>query len=228
MAHHAYFVAGDAEEGIERSLAWIEKELGLTASGNPDVIVFRYDLFSVEDARAISESTLRTSALGKGKAIVMSARRFFHEAQNALLKTFEEPPEGTHLFLIVPSEGVISSTLRSRLLPLPGSETESAHELAEAFASANASGREKIVEKLLARTKSDKPEEKQAARIDALSLAQGLAKLGYERRKKDADTELLAFLDDLNRFIPILHERSAPLKPILEHLLIVAPKNLTK
>lgn len=228
MAHHAYFLAGDAEEGIERSLAWIEKELGLGASGNPDVIVFRYDLFSVEDARAVSESAHRTSALGKGKAIVMSARRFFHEAQNALLKTFEEPPEGTYLFLIVPSEGVISPTLRSRLLPLPGSETESMHELAEAFASANTAGREKIVEKLLARAKSDKPEEKQAARIDALALAQGLAKLSYERRKGSDDADLLAFLDDLSRFIPILHERSAPLKPILEHLLIVAPKNLTK
>lgn len=228
MAHHAYFVVGDAEEGIERSLAFIETELGLSAPGNPDVVVFRYDLFSVDDARAVSDTTLRTSAAGKGKAIVISARRFFHEAQNALLKTFEEPPEGTYLFLIVPSQGVISSTLRSRLLPLPGSETGNAHELAEEFAAATAAGREKIVEKLLARTKSDKGEEKQAARIDTLSLVQGLAKLGYELRKKSDDPDLTAFLEDVDRFIPILHERSAPLKPILEHLVITAPKKLTK
>ncbi len=228
MAHHAYFLAGEAEEGIARTLAFVEKELGLTAVGNPDVLVLRYDLFSVDDARTVADMAVRTSAKGDGRAIIVSAQRFFHEAQNALLKTFEEPSEGTSLFLIVPSVGTLSATLRSRLLPLPGSDTGNAYALAEAFAHANKEGREKLVEKLLARAKSDKAEEKQAVRIDTLSLAQGLATLGYALRKGSDDVELLNFLDDLDRFIPILHERAAPLKLILEHILIVAPKKLTR
>jgi hypothetical protein len=100
--------------------------------------------------------------------------------------------------------------------------------IASEFMAADASVREKIIAKLLDRAKSDRPEEKQRARADALVLAEGLARAVYSAKKgTSADPELLAFLSDLDRFIPILHERSAPLKLIFEHLLLVLPKMLT-
>lgn len=224
MNHHAYFYAGDIEEGIAAALAYGERVLSLSGSNNPDIITLRYSLFSVEDARFVSDIVSKT-ATGEKKLVTVAAGRIFHEAQNALLKTFEEPPSGTTLILIVPSEGNIIATLRSRLLALPGSgDTASRHERGAAFMKASTEEREKLVAKILDKGKGDAAEEKQEARIEALHLAEELLRLAYERNAKKEDPELRALLDDLNRLIPILHERSAPLKPILEHLLIVVPE----
>lgn len=224
MSHHAFFVAGDIEEGIQSALAYGERELGLSSTGNPDVLVLRYTLFPVEEARKIGELASRVPVQGEKKLIIIAASRFFHEAQNALLKVFEEPTPGTVLVLVVPSIGSIIPTLRSRLLSLPGSTADNAMtDSVRAFISAKPEEREKLVAKLLDRAKSDKADEKQAARIEALTLATGIMEAGYPRRE---DAEMRAFLAELNRLIPILHERSAPLKPILEHLLISMPGSL--
>lgn len=224
MSHHAFYYAGDREEGIERALAYGTRSLGLAPTGNPDVVVLRYELFPVEDARKIGELASRVPSKGEAKLIVIAATRLFHESQNALLKVFEEPAPGTTIILIVPSEGVIIPTLRSRLIELSGdSEAEKVPEHVKAFLEGNAAEREKLVAKLLDRAKSDKAEEKQAARSEALALASGLMRAAYKKRE-DSDTR--AFLSDLDRFIPILHERSAPLKPIFEHLLMTIPAGL--
>jgi len=222
---HAYFFGGLAEEGIEKSLAYIEKELKLPTTGNPDVIVARYGLLSVDDARALGDFARQAPVTGNSKAIVMSAGRFFHEAQNALLKLFEEPPEGTYLFLIVPSEGNILATLRSRLQPLPGSREREESEIATEFLEATKAGKQKIIDRVLDRMKSDKEEEKRLARIDARLLVEGLLREAYT---KERTPDMAAFLEDLSRFVPILHESSAPLKPIFEHLMLTMPKDLVR
>jgi len=225
---HAYFFGGNTEEGVEQSLAFIETELGLPRAGNPDVAVMRFGLLSVDDARTIGDFARQSSVTGNKKAIVLSADRFFHEAQNALLKIFEEPPEGTYLFLVLPSEGLILPTLRSRMAPLPKGASIRQESIADTFLAAGKAEREKIVAKMLERTKSDKEAEKEQGRRDVLALGEGLVRAAYAANQKKESPELHAFLEDLNRFIPILHDRAAPLKPIFEHLLITMPKDLVR
>jgi len=222
MAHHAFFVAGDPESGVTAALAYAREELGLRVESNPDVMAFRYGLFSVDDARKIIRLADQ-AAVGERKLIVIAAERLFHEAQNALLKVFEEPPAGTTLILALPSAGILLPTLRSRLLPLVA-QANAAYASAQDFLDAGVAEREKLVAKLLDRTKSDKDEEKQAARGDALRLVEGLAALSYRASLTKNSEELTLFMQDLDRFIPILHERSAPLKLIFEHILITVPK----
>ncbi len=162
---------------------------------------------------------------GESRALIIAAGRIFHEAQNALLKTFEEPTPGTYLILIVPSEGNIIETLRSRLLALPGETAATISSLSADFVDGTPAAREKVLEYILDQAKSDDPEEKQAARLEALRLAEGVAQRAYIAKRTP---ETYALLSDLSRLIPILHERSAPLKPILEHLSLVMPKRLDK
>ena len=232
--HHAYYVAGEREEGIQKSLREIERSLGLSLSKNPDLIVLRYGLLSVDDARELFTLAYQAPTQGSSRALVISADRLFHEAQNALLKLFEEPPEGTYLFLVVPAEGVLLPTLRSRMQRLISDDPHDGHRMsimgitpAEEFLTAGKAGREKIVEKILARAKSDREEEKQQARADARALALGLARKSYDTYKKKGGEDLRLFLTDLDTFIPILYERSAPLKQIFEHILIVMPRQLS-
>ncbi|MDB5189619.1 MAG: polymerase delta prime subunit, partial [Parcubacteria group bacterium] len=94
------------------------------------------------------------------------------------------------------------------------------------FLTATFAEREKLIAKLLERTKADKDEDKQAARGEALRLVEGLMQIGYDSIQKKENAELRVFLSDLDRFIPILHERSAPYKLIFEHILLTLPKGL--
>jgi hypothetical protein len=222
MAHHAYYFAGDREQGIAAALTYATQQLGLSIENNPDVVVFRYGLFSVDDARRVIRLADQ-AAVGDAKLIVIAADRLFHEAQNALLKLFEEPTPGTTLVLVIPSLGIVLPTLRSRMLVL-GNAVASVGDTAETFLSVSAEEREKLVAKLLDRAKSDKDEEKQAARGEALRLAEGLLAASYTAWQKDKKEETRLFMRDLDRFIPILHERSAPLKLIFEHILLTVPK----
>ena len=215
MNHHAYVCYG--EGGVKRATA-LGKTLGLQ-EGDQDLILLSYTLFSVDDARSLQD-VVRTTSLSGNKLIILSISRIFHEAQNALLKTFEEPPEGTTLVLCVPSEGMLLETLRSRLIALETTEEE--EEIGEVFLKGNVTSRTKIIEGILTKAKKDDGELKQEARTEALLLAQSLVRT-LHTKEKDKDTT--KYLEDLHTFIPILHERSAPLKPILEHLLIAAPRS---
>jgi hypothetical protein len=219
---HAYFFAGEREAGIAAARAYGERELGLSGENSPDRIVLRHGLFSVADARRVIRLA-EQAALGEKKLIVVACERLFHEAQNAMLKVFEEPPADTTLVLVVPSEGILLATLRSRLVAL-ASGAHATSDATAAFLKASAVEREKLIAKLLDRAKSDKDEEKQAARGEALRLAEGLEVAAYAAWQKTPSEETRLFLSDLNRFIPILHERSAPLKLIFEHLLLTTPK----
>ncbi|MEK7086397.1 MAG: hypothetical protein AAB951_01255 [Patescibacteria group bacterium] len=113
--HHAFVIEAEVEEGITFAQAWVEKELGMKIASNPDVVVMRYGLLTVDDARRVSELAAGKAFAGDTKAVIISASRAYHEAQNALLKVFEEPPAGTYLFLIMPSLGGLLPTLRSRV-----------------------------------------------------------------------------------------------------------------
>lgn len=221
MAHHAYLCTGDAEARIADALAFGEETLGLAPVGNPDVVVLRFSHFPVEEARRITDLASQ-APLKEHRLIIIAAERLFHEAQNALLKIFEEPPASITLILVVPSEGQVIATMRSRLLPLPTKEAypQEPH----AFVRATEAERTKLVEKLLNRAKSDKDEEKQAARAEAIRIVEDLTRATYAAYQKKGSAERAQFLSELERFTPILHERSAPLKLIFEHLLLVAPK----
>ena len=120
MQHHAYVIEGDNDAGVEIALAHARREFGLEAKNNPDVIILRYGLLSIEDVRKILSLAHQAPLRGEHKAIVVSGSRIYHEAQNALLKLFEEPPKGTVMYLIVSSLGQLLPTLRSRVVILKG------------------------------------------------------------------------------------------------------------
>lgn len=225
MAHHAYLVAGESEKARKAARAFIARELGLP-EGSPDVMERAYGLFSVEDARALLTLAYQAPLAGDTKALVVSAGRIYHEAQNALLKLFEEPPADTALFLVVPLEGALLGTLRSRLMPLPGWQVDasSMSEDAVEFVAGDAKGRSALIARL-ASAKDD--DAKRAARDVALSILDGVERIARAAWKKDETKgEFLKLLNDSARLRPLILDRSSSLKMILEHLSIVLPVGL--
>ncbi|PIR85806.1 hypothetical protein COU14_02280 [Candidatus Kaiserbacteria bacterium CG10_big_fil_rev_8_21_14_0_10_44_10] len=83
------------------------------------------DNLSIDEARWLVKESAK-KALGAGlHQFVIVAKGLTNEAQNALLKLFEEPPENTVFYLIVPHESILIPTLRSRLIVTGNTSTES-------------------------------------------------------------------------------------------------------
>ncbi len=121
-SHHAYLLEG-AFDIVRSPLARrVEEDLGVNARGNPDFSVLEYALFGIDEARELAERASRRPVAGDRQVLVIGALSLTREAQNALLKLFEEPGEGTHFFLIVPSAESLLPTLRSRLAVLDAGE----------------------------------------------------------------------------------------------------------
>lgn len=69
----------------------------------------------IEQIRLLSERLFRKDHRGRGKvAIVDDADRLTNQAQNAFLKTLEEPPRGTTIVLVSSNAARLLPTVRSR------------------------------------------------------------------------------------------------------------------
>lgn len=118
--HHAYLLVGNPEE-VENFFGNLLVDLGVEKENNPDFFPFFSETFGIDDARRLRELSGRKSfgdprhgGAGK-KVFYVRPERFTLEAQNALLKTLEEPTEGTHIFLVAREREVLVPTLLSRL-----------------------------------------------------------------------------------------------------------------
>ncbi|KKW10105.1 MAG: polymerase III protein [Parcubacteria group bacterium GW2011_GWB1_49_7] len=111
--HHAYLLIGERNLAEERLHSfWTER--GVKLLGSPDFFVFNEPLFGIDEARRLGEAAC-LKAFGERKIFLLSPEKITLEAQNALLKTFEDPVPDTHFFLVVREEELIIPTLRSRM-----------------------------------------------------------------------------------------------------------------
>lgn len=116
LAGTAWSVAGD-ERIVPQLYELLEKE-GIRTTANPDVYVRVHSSFGVDDARGLRERA-SLGALGGGhRVFIVVADSMTNEAQNALLKVYEEPPADAAFFLVLPSPETLLPTLRSRLQTL--------------------------------------------------------------------------------------------------------------
>lgn len=137
---HAYIIVGEryaGKEFIARVFAQAllcEKETGVPcgechsckqalSNNNPDIIKVTHEkpnVISVDDIRVqVNEDVLKMPYGGKKKVyIINEAEKMNPQAQNALLKTFEEPPEYAVILLLVTNEEELLPTIRSRAVTL--------------------------------------------------------------------------------------------------------------
>jgi hypothetical protein len=219
--HHAFVIEAGREEGIALARTWVSENVGSDA----EVVPLQHGLLSVDDARRVVSVANQTSAEASHRVLIITADRAYHEAQNALLKVFEEPPAGAVLFLILPSLGGLLPTLRSRVqvlqtrnnleVGLP-SETVS-------FLKMSKEKRSAVIKKLASGKDDD---ERREHREEAIALVNGVEQIAHTAMHKKQSAEIQALLSDISTLREHLYDRSAPVKMILEHLSIVIPKNL--
>lgn len=106
--HHANLLVGDKISALA-SLPPEAKVEGL------DVIHRTYERMSIADVRELTNDVLLKPISAPQRIFVIRAQSILGEAQNALLKNFEEPNAHTVFYLIIPREDMLLPTLRSRL-----------------------------------------------------------------------------------------------------------------
>lgn len=112
----AYLVRG-GEELLEALLDKLEREK-VMARGNPDLFARGYRKFGVEEAEELRTRARSRPLVGVRRVFALFVPSMTTEAQNALLKTLEEPAANALFFLIVPSPEMLLPTVRSRVQTL--------------------------------------------------------------------------------------------------------------
>lgn len=111
--HHAYLIEGIRDEVIGEVLAFV-KSLRVEVENNLDFSHISIDNFKIDEALDLRRMGTEKSFTAERKIFVLSANTFSLDAQQALLKLFEEPIPNTHFFVIVPETDALIRTLISR------------------------------------------------------------------------------------------------------------------
>ena len=220
--HHAYLIEGAHEEIVPEILKFIES-LGIKTSGNPDFCHMSFDSFKIEDARNL-KSVEYEKGFGVGKKIfLISVNNIFLDAQNTLLKIFEEPIESTHFFVITPNTDTFLKTLVSRFY-LIKTKPELAGELkqAEEFLKMSVRNRIEFIKELL-----NEPEEDDevvsinSSRPKALKFLNALEVILHKRfLKNSSDAEPFNHIFKVREF---LNQPGSSAKSLMESVALTVP-----
>ena len=112
--HHAYIIEGNPKDTRDMVFADIQQRLELTPQSQ-DFFVIEASMFGVEEANLAIDIHSRKATHKGNKGIVLVADTFSHQAQNALLKTLEEPNPGTFFFILTSSASTFLPTVLSRV-----------------------------------------------------------------------------------------------------------------
>jgi hypothetical protein len=80
-----------------------------------DVFFLDAPRFGINEARTLKGMAFRKPVERDYRTFILTFSTITTEAQNALLKLFEEPPSTARFHIIVPREDILISTLRSRV-----------------------------------------------------------------------------------------------------------------
>lgn len=111
--HHAYLIEGPRDLIVPKILAFCEN-INIKTSGNPDFCHIVVDNFKIDEAFDLRAMSTNKSFTSIKKIFLICVNSFSQDAENVLLKMFEEPIENTHFFVIVPDTNALLKTFVSR------------------------------------------------------------------------------------------------------------------
>lgn len=218
--HHAHIIEGAYDAVAPKLVSALAKHLNIETKGNPDLIERFYESLGIDEAREL-KSAEKFAGFGSSKKIfIIGAESFTHQAQNALLKTFEEPTAGTHFFIILPRKEMLLPTLLSRVLVVSGkaSNEDETKVFAEKFLDATLEGRFAIAKKMA---------EKRAGEVVDRELFRRMLdhieRILYTRTVGKRDDVTANIFREIFQAKTYLSNPGSSPKMLLEHIAIVIP-----
>ena len=189
-------------------------EHGFVQTSNSDFVFRELVSFAIEDARELRAWQELTSMNGGHKVHVVYADFITREAENALLKTLEEPIPNTHIFFAIPKPDVLLPTLLSRVRVVMPARNDDFKKMATDFLRSTEQQRLSYVAKLV--EKSDDEEAAAEVRERTLALLDAL-----EQSLAEDLTKNKSKLEQILKFKKYLYIPGASSRMILETLALI-------
>jgi len=217
---HAYVLEGDKNTILPELFAVLEKEHNAVTRGNPDFWCREFDSFGIDDAHNVRTLQTRKPVYDGRKFFIIAFTTISTEAQNALLKTLEEPTQGTHFFIITPTLKQIVPTLLSRATVISrermayGTHGEKLDEGVQKFLHARPSKRLSLIQNII------KEKDKDAAQrfLNQLEIA-----LWQRESPQERTVKVVRALEEIIQARKHLATRAPSLKLIFEHVALIVP-----
>ncbi|MEI6528455.1 MAG: hypothetical protein WCO10_02165 [bacterium] len=208
--HHAYCLIGDIPTIKDQVENFLNRDLKFPLQNNPDLWSKEYKVFKIDDSRALAEKHQNKTMSPGRKIFVLTANFMTKDAQNSLLKIFEEPTADTTFFLIMPSDSTLLPTLRSRLMVIKIVSDEIRGNDGTKFLNGSIGDRLKMIKKITDGI-ADETMDKSSA-IDFLKeIESAIGKRKKER--KDLDK-----VEKVEKAISYLNDEAPSVKMILEYV----------
>jgi len=231
--HHAYLIEGRKEEIIPDVLEFLES-IGVETQGNQDFNQIILDSFKIEDARNLKAQSMERSISGDKKIFIIAVNNFLIDAQNTLLKMFEEPIVNTHFFIIVPDISIILPTILSRIYLIKSKNSNRKDDLKEAeeFLTMSLNDRILFVKELIAKSNDDEENDLENLSEDsihskAIKFLNALESILHQKLVSKA-----VFDNKTDYFYQILNAREylsqpgSSTKSLMESVVLAIPVNL--
>lgn len=211
--HHVFLIEGNHEDTKPALVGFLEEEFGIKAAGDPDFRMEDFPSFGIDESRELKAMSLRRSfAEGAKKIFLVMSDSLTLEAQNSLLKIFEEPTADTHFFILTPSAQFFLPTLLSRVVVVSRGISRGDFDEVEKFL------KESYPKRLEMALELSKDAPRAAKFLD--EIIRFYYEKGLKAQRTNAETRVLELAD---RYRTYAHSRAPSLKMIFEHLALIAP-----
>lgn len=213
LDHHAYFIHS-FKDAVHKLKEYLKNKFNINHVNNPDFIHEKYNILGIDESRKIKViQSARSFNIENRRIYIIEADSITLEAQNSLLKMFEEPNFGNHFFLIMPSVEILLPTLKSRLNILNVAMQENDEywiKEVKNFIKMNKKDRVDYVDGI----SKDISDEKMS-KIDAIEFLKALESELYEEGiNSDSKVSLKAILKARD----YINDRSSSIKQLLEYV----------
>lgn len=186
---------------------------GYEIKGNPDAYVRDYDSFGVDDARALIERASNKGMGNSRRIFLIATPSITAEAQNSLLKLFEEPSGDSLFILIVPSPRMLLPTLLSRVHTMELEDSLQEIIDSKEFLAATRQARIELLKKIL-----DSDERDVGGAIGFLSsLEREMEATPMSDSKKEG-------VEAIYRARKFIGDKGSLMKPLLEQVALLVPR----
>ncbi len=212
--HHAYLIEGGVDVVVPQILEFVK---------GMEVTEIKLDTFKIDDARNL-KSYEGVKALDSKKAFVIYANSFLLEAQNAMLKMFEEPIENTHFFIVVPDVSALLKTFVSRFYVI-SSRQRLGEEIKEAqqFVDMSIRDRLEFIKELVAKPEEEDTEvlDLNSTRAKALKFLNALESTLHNKVSKTAFD--ISYFHQIFKVREFLRMPGSSAKTLMESVALVIP-----
>jgi DNA polymerase III delta prime subunit len=229
--HHAYLIEGARDEIVPEVIKFL-KTLGINTIGNPDFTQISIDNFKIDEAFNLRSMSTDKSFFSAKKVFIVCVNSFSLDAQNVLLKMFEEPNANTIFFLIVPDLNILLKTLVSRFYFISEkSNLEGNTREAEKFIGLPLQARVNFIKELLAESEEDEDGNEimvlDSARSKALKFLNTLeATIHSKLLKNSSNNSLATCCEHFFKVREFLRMPGSSAKSLMESVALIIPEKI--